>query len=249
VNERIHYLPSEYVMAYVHPVRFHFSSQECSANQAFVQHLGAEAFQYATEILDFTPARQVHVCCYHDVATSCRALGREVSPTMAMAPLSDEACGLAIIHSPSLDPMNRDTSRMMRILVHEFVHLLVAERSGSIKILGDHNRNMRISGWLNEGIAEAVGLQAIGAETRISSMAERFQMAQTVYSFESLSQQLDDLDHAVRSEAFVYATGAVHLLCHRAGGIRNVFDQILQIEEFFDPNDRCCPSRLAEYDR
>lgn len=242
---RLPYTPANYETTVVGGVFFHFSAQELKSHREFVQQISQTALQVARESLSFVPSRQVHVCCYHNSEDAARALDRRVSPTMAMAPFSSSDCGLAIIHSPRLDPMNADDLRMQRILTHEFVHLFVSETSGSSKVLGDANTNMRVSAWLNEGIAEVVGLQSIAAEERLDRMVEEYLVAQKLYEFGMLSQWLDDIDNASRQFAFTHVTAAVEWLC-RSHGIRTIFHQIQRIEEFFDPLDCCSPSCLAE---
>lgn len=43
---------------------------------------------------------------------------------------------------------------MTGTLVHEIAHRFAAEKTGSIKQLGDGDRSMHVSAWLNEGLAE-----------------------------------------------------------------------------------------------
>lgn len=239
------YVPVHYEMTMLGNVRFYFSAQETAEHRELIQRTGMNAFYYVIDVLSFTPMRQVHVCCYSSSDDAHLALGRSVSSTMAMAPYSDSDRGLVIIHSPSLDPMNGDETRMHRILAHEFVHLFVAERAGSTKLLGDDNRNMLVSSWLNEGLAEVVGLRSIVAVARLSAMVESFCTSEQFHAFGTLSHWLDDLDDVSRALAFKHVTAAVEMLCRRYG-IRSVFDQLQRIEGFFDPHDCCSPSRLAE---
>lgn len=244
MNPSLPYIPPDYETIVQHDVRFHFSACEAVGDRKLIQDLSVAALDYVTEALSFAPMRHTHVCCFHTRDHAGRALGRHVPTTMAMAPFSSEDRGLVVFHSPALDRANGDEARMRRILAHEFTHLLIAERSASTKILGDNNANMRVSAWLNEGLAEVIGLTAIAEEPRLAALSKSFQTAETYYTFGTLSQWLDDLDHDARIQAFEHATGAVEWLCDRLG-IEAVFNQIRQINAFFDARDTCSPDQLA----
>jgi len=244
VNSRLPYVPDDHDCLRHGDAWLHFSSHETDSSRAFVRSLCTVAIRRVVEILDYSPEREIHVCCYHGSQQARASLERQIPPTMAMAPFSSAERGLIVIHSPDLDPMNADESRMTRLLAHELVHLLVAERSQSTKLLGDANENMRVSAWLNEGLAEAVGFRVIAADGRLAAIRKAFHDSQSFHEFGALSQWLDDLDDRRRSLAFAHATAAVDLLC-QWHGIRAVFQQLPTIEKFFMPQDVCCPSRLA----
>jgi hypothetical protein len=61
---------------------------------------------------------------------------RTVSPTMGMAPFSDEEDCLVVIHSPFLEPQNSGIVRMKRLLAHELVHVLAATQTRIYQDLG-----------------------------------------------------------------------------------------------------------------
>ncbi len=244
MNSRLPYIPDSHEAVRHDDVWLHFSLHESEASRNFVRRMCGGSLQRVVEVLDYEPVREVHVCCYHSSEQAQAGLGRQVSPTMAMAPFASAEQGLVIMHSPDLDPMNADESRMSRLLAHEFVHLFAAERSQSTKLLGDGNENMRVSAWLNEGLAEIVGFDVISANDRLSAIRSAFHAAQTFHPFGALSQWLDDLDDGRRFLAFTHATAAVDLLRQRHG-IRAIFQQLLKIEKSFTPQDVCCPSHLA----
>jgi len=239
------YIPAEYVTTQSNGVFFHFSPHEAESDQYFVIQACQTALHAVRRILDCQPQRCVHVCCFYSTDDAQQAMKRRLSPTMALAPYSTSESGLIIVHSPGIDPLNADVDRMRRLFAHEVVHLLVAETTGSTKVLGDGNANMHVSAWLNEGLAEVVSFRSIDADVRLGAIIRGYLHAKTYYPFGVLSQWLDDLNSDSRSLAFAHVLAAVELLCQRYG-IHAVFDHIQRIEAFFDPSDVCSPSRLAD---
>ena len=227
-------------------VCFYFSNRETAAHRRLIMRWVQDAARVVVRELGVSLARRLHVCCYRSMEDSFQGLGRHVPATMAMAPYSSDQACLVLIHSPTLDACNGSSERMQRLIVHEFVHQVVAETTESTKILGDGNANMRVSSWLNEGIAEVTGFRAVGAMDRLSEIVRAFQAAECYYTFGVLSSQLDDLDDALRGEAFAHATGAVNVLCRdlRPCG---VIRQLLQIDRFFLGHTLCTPEGMAEY--
>lgn len=246
MNAPIPYLPATYTATPSAGIWFHFSVQEVTEHQRLVKRLVIDAVQHVESVLAYALNRRLHVCCYESLTDSSQALGRHVSPTLAMAPFSDERRCLIVIHSASLDPLNADETRLRRVLVHEVVHQAVAEKTKSTKVLGDNNANMNVASWLNEGLAEVIGLGSIGAVKRLIKIAEAFQRSQQFHTFEELSRRLDDLDDERRFEAFAHVTAAVQCLIQQMG-IQQVFGQLERIGDFFQAPTRCTPTGMADY--
>jgi hypothetical protein len=193
--------------------------------------------------LDFRPRRTVHVCCFHTNVEAREALARDIHPTMALAPYAGEHASLIVLQSPAADRRNGDPERLYRLLLHEITHQCVAEISGSRKILGDDNRDMRVPTWLNEGLAEYVANTGSGRDAFNRSAVESLSAHAPASTFDALNRSLDDLDADGRRAAFVTATGAVGLLVRRRG-LPAVFRRVRDIAAVIGNDASIDPERL-----
>jgi len=239
----VSYVPDPYVQENHARFVLHHSPAEDAAVIQWVSEIMTQGLAFSFETLRFRPCRALHLCVFHSNTDACEQLRRAISPTMAMAPYADADVGLLMIHSPITDPLNADRTRMLRVLVHEIVHQLVAERSGSTKILGDGNRNMRVSTWITEGIAEYVGILATGELSRLEAMQGQFSTAREYFTFRTLSNCLDGLDHPARKSAFNHVVGAVRLLCEHFKP-ETVFRDLIHFDQTFALDDDCTPETI-----
>jgi hypothetical protein len=202
-----------------------------------------DATSFLSETLGFQPSRRLHVVLFRTNEEARVSLGREVSPTMALAPFAGEADCLVVVQSAEADPQNADPERMRGILVHEIAHQFVAERTGSRKVLGDGNRLVNVSTWLNEGLAELLRLQFLRDAARIEGALGEFATAKDAVTWREVDRFLDDLGAGRRAEAFVWATGAVAWLARRAG-VAALFSQLTAVQREVTSDSRCAPSAL-----
>jgi hypothetical protein len=144
---------------------------------------------------------------------------------MAKAPYAGRDAALIVVQSPRADPRNGDADRMMRILAHEITHPCVLEATGSLKRLGDGNRSLAVSAWLNEGPAEVVGHLAASQEVRLAEIRREAPSAARRLRGLEIDSLLDDLASPHRSDAFVMATAAVWGLAAE-GGHATLFHRI-----------------------
>jgi len=128
----------------------------CDGTEPVLAPLLVESRRAIERLLEYRLQRTLHAVVYatHDEAR--RALDREVSPDGLLAPLHTPALALIAWQSPAADPRNGDRVRMRRHLAHELGHVFTAERTGSVKSLGDGDRGMRIAPWIDEGFADVV---------------------------------------------------------------------------------------------
>jgi hypothetical protein len=238
-------IPHDYATLELEGVHLHLSRRESNASMRKLACLAATALRFTSECLGFQPTRSLHVCSYHTQEDAWIQLSRRVPATFAMAPFSSEAASVVIVHSEAIDPRNGDPERMMRLLAHEMTHQFVAESTGSIKVLGDENRGMRVSSWINEGLAELVGLTAISGQDRLDEALRRFAVADEYFTFNRLSDHLDSLNDAGRSVAFDHATAAVYLLA-QMGGIAGIFADLERLDVLFRDDEICNPERIRD---
>jgi len=236
----IPYLPTTYTSSSFDNVVVHHVPAEDATHVQMIAKLAQQAMGFVQQETSFIPSRQIHICLYHTNAEAQHQLQRNIPPTMAMVPFSGREAGLIVLQSPDAHPLNGERERMLRLLAHECTHLVIAETTGSLKVLGDGNRSMRISTWINEGFAELLGHRAIGAIDRLEAAQKRFRNAKCYHSFKALSDLLDGLDHPARSDAFDHATAAVNLLVNRFN-LEYAFPGILSIDRACRSSALCTP--------
>ena len=223
-SKGIPYIPAAYVGVESHGITIWHASDEDASHCVSLTGLAEQALAFLDSTVGVRTTRCLHLCCYRSNTEACASLGRTVPPTMALAPFADRDRGLVVVQSSSVAPENADPARMLRILVHEFAHLLTMEITGSRKRLGDANLEMRIPAWLHEGIAEVCGLLAVGRDRSLARCLCAVTRTAESWSFEEVSAKLDDLGGRERAAAFARATGAVAWLAGWVGLARIVGD-------------------------
>ncbi|HEX6838937.1 MAG TPA: hypothetical protein VF334_20300 [Polyangia bacterium] len=189
-------------------------------SDAFIAALVDDAVRAVERLLAHRLTRALHVVAYASNEEACRALDRRVPATMLLAPLHTSTLALVALQAPSVDPRNGDVQRMRRLLCHELAHVLVAERTGSVKRLGDGNRGMRVSSWVDEGLAVCVAAAAAQQPDVIDAALER--SAAAALSEDALAAAFDDLTSRDRDAAFAVATARIWRAV-QAHGFRFVF--------------------------
>ena len=139
---------------------------------------------------------------------------------MLVAPLHTPALALIAVQAPSVDARNGDPARMRRHLCHELAHVFAAERTGSVKRLGDGNRGMRLASWVDEGFAVSVAAAAAQQPDIIDAALARSSGA--TLSDAELAAAFDDLRSPDRDAAFAIATARIWRAV-QAHGFRFVF--------------------------
>jgi len=139
---------------------------------------------------------------------------------MLLAPLHTPELALVALQAPSVDSRNGDARRMRRHLAHELAHVFVAERTASVKRLGDGNRGMRVQSWVDEGFAENVAA-ALDDERQVVDAALA-RSARTTMTDDTLAAAFDDLASTTRDDAFAVATARMWRAV-QAHGFRFVF--------------------------
>ena len=168
-----------------------------------------EALAKVQEIMGFHPSREIHFCMYHSHELLCDTLNRDLPKTMLLAPYADDRLGIILFLSPTVSLSNGDRLRMLRHLIHEICHLFIWEITGSKKVLGDGNCDMKIATWLDEGLAEYVSLTATGRQKDIlKAKAFAEEVKQKPENWQ-LSDKLMNLNSETRQEAFKIAIARV----------------------------------------
>ncbi len=166
-------------------------------------------------LLRFRPRRPVHVVVYASARDARVALDRELPSTFLLAPLQQPEGSLISMHSARVDSRNGDAHHMLRHLCHEVAHVCAAEKSGSLKRLGDGNEGMRVASWVDEGVAEKVAAE----------VADRPDVIKRAFALdtkprppiEELDEILNDLNDTRREWAFAIATTIVWSGIQRCG--------------------------------
>jgi hypothetical protein len=146
------YVPAEYRAT----IRDAITLWSCDGTEPALAPLLVEARRAIENLLEHRLERSLHAVMYATHDEACRALDRQVAPTGLLAPLHTPELALIAWQSPVADPRNGDPERMRRHLAHELAHVFTAERTGSVKSLGDGDRGMRIAPWIDEGFAVVV---------------------------------------------------------------------------------------------
>ena len=206
---RFPYIPASYEARAANGCTVWHSPDESLTHLDALTRLAEESLAFLEVMLSFRGARGLHLCCYRSNAEARLSLDRDVPASMALAPFSDCHHGLVVVQSADAALENADSVRMLRILVHEFAHLLTMEATGSQKSLGDQNLEMAIPTWLFEGIAEVCGLLAVKRKRSFARCLQSVAQTQEAWSFGEVSAKLENLNGRERAAAFDRATGAV----------------------------------------
>jgi hypothetical protein len=205
----IPYVPQGYVRRAARGFVLWHSAEESARHVRALEEATGGALSAARALLEWINRRVLNVCCYHDATAARRALDRDVSPTMALAPYAGPEASLIVVQSSNVDPRNGDRDRMLRIVAHEITHQFVFEATGSRKILGDENRDVRVPAWLNEGLAEVAGYLAVGNENALAEIERRCESMPRQLNSAEIDRALDDFSSPYRPDAFAAATAAV----------------------------------------
>jgi hypothetical protein len=177
-------------------------------------------------LLDYRLRRTVHVVVYDSNEAACRALRRQVAPTMLLSPLHTRELSLVALQAPAVDPRNGDLARMRRHLCHELAHVFAAERTGSVKRLGDDNRHMRIPEWVDEGFAENVAAEVAARPDIIDEALKRSSVV--TMSDDELTRAFRDLNAKYREVAYATATARIWRAV-QTRSLRFVFENLAAI--------------------
>jgi hypothetical protein len=243
MHEGLLYVPRGYRSAQHAEFWLHAAPDEDPHYLAFLAQTVAVALCRVCAALSWAPGRCLHVCCYASSVEAQQALNRRIPPTMAMAPFCDEDQALVVLHSVRCDVKNADPQRMLRLLAHEITHQFIAERTGSIKRLGDGQAGMHVSSWLNEGLAEATALVIAEQTDRVGSECRAFRRRSEYPLYGTVSEWLDNLEAGQRRLAFSHAVGAVGVL-YAEHPLSLLFERLPEIERACPPESRCDPSTV-----
>jgi len=224
--EHVRYVPRTYRCRRHDRFGLHHHPDEADDVVARTEEDVSFACVWLRDALDFRPVRSLHVCLYHSHEEAVSSLRRDVPGNMAMAPFSTEEASLIVIQSPACHPMNGDRTRMRRLLVHELCHVFVREKTGSVAMLGDDLRDLRIRPWLDEGLAEVLSRRAVGRESPCPGSGT----GDEDWSLEEIDRHLCDLGSARRSEAFARAEQRVRDVTLHAGA-RWVFEHLVDVSD------------------
>jgi len=238
VSDCVPYIPAGYRCSPTQIGRLWTNPEEPCGHRGRLERWIDEAYEVVTSSLGSPMTRSIHVCCYHDNEQARRSLDRQISSSMALAPFSSSTAGLVVVQSESANPANGDARRMRRIVAHELAHLWIPEAMSSQKTLGDGNRDLRVSSWLNEGIAESVGLAASEGAAKAVACRERFHGLREPIRFGELSEILDGLDSDRRSWVFDVVVGCVQQLT-RSFDLGRIAGSIGTVEQFLRPDAIC----------
>lgn len=211
---------------------WHSAEEPCDHIEFFCDLIGHSLQQIFT-LLEFQPRRELHCCLYHSNQEAQSQLNREIDGTMLLAPYSDLQKGMVVLQSPDIDKKNHQAQRMLRHITHEITHLLLYDKTGSEKVLGDGNINLNLPSWFSEGFAEVIALN-------VSNQPLPAPMQNESIDFEKMNNDLDDLCAENRSNAFKMATSVVYefIIEH---GIQFVFDNIGSLTT---PSEQIFPADL-----
>jgi hypothetical protein len=220
----------EYVPADYQPAAIGTSvlwSREPSASP--VAELLPESIAAIERLLDYRLSRTLHVVVYASNEEACRALGRRLSATALLAPLHTRKLALIALQAPGIDARNGDRQRLRRHVCHELSHVFSAERTGSVKRLGDDDRGMRLSSWVDEGFAENVAASAAARPDVIEAALKSSAVANL--SDDQLAVAFRDLNSADRGSAFATATTRIWRAL-QAHGFEFVFENLSRPERW-----------------
>ena len=193
----------------------------CDGTEPLHAQLLVESRRKIEKLLDHPLQRTLHAVVYETNHEACLALDRQVAPAGLLAPLHTPDHALIAWQSPAADPRNADRARMRRHLAHELTHVFTAERTGSVKSLGDGDRGMRIEPWIDEGFAEVV---AATVADRPNLIEDALAVMET-RTDEQLAAAFRDLDSPDRAIAFAVATARMWHAVQRQG-FAHVFEAL-----------------------
>lgn len=237
------YVPDAYLPVHGDGFVLYLADDEDPSHAGRLAQAAADARDRVMGLLRWTPRRHLHICCYATTSQARQFLDRPIPSDMAMAPFCDEVSSLIVVQSVRCNARNGDPDRMLCLLAHELTHAFAAEKTGSTKHLGDGQIGMKLSSWLNEGLAEVVSLLSTGSLERAQHAEHVFRTEHEHPSFGTLSHRLDSLDDPLRGDAFGTVTGAVSLLCScltPAG----LFDRLEQVDASCSAGTLCTARHL-----
>lgn len=194
---QIPFIPTEYSFIECHDFRLWHSEDELKFQIELVIEAVEYALDYVRSNLNYRNLRKIEICLYHSNTQAVSSLNRNITSSMAMAPYSTDQCGLVIVQSAAVDPLNGNFQRMRRILVHEICHLFVREKSGSSQCLGDGLKDLKVRPWLDEGLAEYLSWRSIGKRNPI--LDEDFA---GIANLDEVDYFLNDFSSDRRTQAF-----------------------------------------------
>ena len=162
---------------------------------------------------------------FYTLEDSLNTLCKEVPASVFMVPYCTNKHTIIIGHSPTLEQRNKDTKRIRRHLIHEFVHIMNWRLTSSKKILGDNNINIKIPSWCDEGLAEIIALKLSDNPSKINDIKKR--VTYNKYddiNLKLINQYFNNFDNQKRSEAFDLSTVAVDYLFKKYN-----YDYLIQI--------------------
>lgn len=225
IDRRAHHIPDGYVHEPIEgAVMWRHARDADPAATATLRQVAEQALADVPRLLEFRRTRTVHVVIYESLEDSRTALGRAVSPGFLLAPLHTAESAVIVVHSPRLDPSNADAARMLRHLCHEVAHVCTAERTGSVKRLGDGDVGMRVRPWVDEGFAVCVAAR-VADQPALLERALGVTGPDASASMDLVDAELRALDSVRRSLAFGVATARVWTAIQRSG-FRFVFDHL-----------------------
>jgi hypothetical protein len=195
-------------------------------SDTFVAALIPECIEGIERLLELQLRRAVHVVVYATNAEARRALDRDVASDMLLAPFHASDVALLALQAPTVNPRNGDERRMRRHLCHELAHIFAAERTGSVKRLGDGNRGMRIAAWVDEGFAEVLASRVAGQPEVIDAALQNADT--TTLGDDEIAAAFDELSSPNRRAAFALATARVWRAVEQRG-FRFVFDHLADV--------------------
>ncbi len=214
----------EYVPPHYHPTFYgNIVIWGENGSELFATTLVQEGTEKIERLLNHRLKRTLHVVVYASNKEACRALGRDVAPAALLAPLHQPGHALVALQAPIVDPRNGDPRRMQRHICHELAHVFAAERTNSVKRLGDEDRGMHLLSWVNEGFAENVAASSLSRPEIVHTALRRLPTADMAN--ERLETAFRALDAPERKLAFAVATVRVWRALE-THGYRFVFENL-----------------------
>jgi hypothetical protein len=198
-------------------------------SEAIAVELLPASLERIAVLLEYPLRRELHVVVYATNADARSALRREIGSAALLAPLHEPELAMIALQSPTVDPRNGDPRRMRRHLCHELAHVFSAERTGSVKHLGDGDRGMRLVSWVDEGFAESVAAMTSDRHD-IIEQAMALSAARGL-SDEELAAAFHDMGSRDREVAFAVATARVWRIIEERGW-KVVFENLSTVQEW-----------------
>ena len=200
---KTNFIPDNYInIKKINNINLFTSIKSTSEENLFYEKIVSKVASIIKDSLYPFPEINVDFCFYSSLSDSKLGTGMNLPATVFMLPFCSKKSAVIIGHSPKLDKRNAILNRIDRHILHEFVHLMNWKLTGSRKTLGDDNKYVKLTSWLDEGIAEVISFKLLDRNNEIDKAVNVIKDIGEIYTPKEVTDFLNDFESTKRIYAF-----------------------------------------------